>query len=133
MRKNIFSLMLGAVVALASCSQEEVLNNDSVEKSVTFFLKTEQAVTRATATVSRYVVAVYNADGTAEVMPEQEFTTSTISINVNPGTYTFLFWADNGNTEYNAADLKDIQVTNDATNEEAFFCQKEFHSNHRCE
>lgn len=124
MRKKLFSLMLGVVVALASCSQEEVLNNDSAKKSVMFTLETEQPVTRA-ATATRYVVAVYDEQGQNKVVSEQEYATGTISILLNPGTYTFLFWADNGNTNYLATDLTNIQVASTATNEEAFFAKKQ--------
>lgn len=129
MKKRI-SLMLGIVAMLASCSQNEELftdNGNDTTQQVTFTLATDgQPQTRATVEGLRYVVAVYDETGT-EVKPETEFDSNSFSIMLPPGTYTCLFWADYGDANYDAADLKNVtDRKNNATdaNAEAFYARQ---------
>lgn len=130
MKKRI-SLMLGIAAMLASCSQNEELftdNGNNTTQQVTFTLATDgQPKTRATVEGLRYVVAVYDETGTTEVEPETTFDSNSFSIMLPPGTYTCLFWADYGSTNYDAADLKsvkDLKSTEADANAEAFYASQ---------
>lgn len=114
MKKYISLCMLAIVAMLASCSQNEELTaneNDNL-KTVTFSLRMDEMQTRATttATVDRYVMEVYTADGAAAnvfdggTVNHKEQTTADFSIKLDATqSYTCLFWADNG-----AADIYDV-------------------------
>lgn len=130
MKKRI-SLMLGIAAMLASCSQNEELftdNGNNTAQQVTFTLATDgHPQTRATLDGLRYVVAVYDETGTTEVEPETTFNSNSFSIMLPPGTYTCLFWADYGDANYDATDLKNVtDKQNNATgaNAEAFFASQ---------
>lgn len=111
MKKYISLCMLGIAAMLASCSQNEELtaNENNNLKTVTFSLQTGEMQTRATATIDRYVMEVYAADGTAANVFDgstnhKEQTTADFSIKLDATKhYTCLFWADN-----EAADIYDI-------------------------
>ena len=124
--KKILSLMLGIATMFASCSQnEELPSENNSTKQVTFSLSTgSQAQTRAAGSL-RYVMAIYDASGTSEVVAEQEFTSNTFAVRLDPGTYTCLFWADYGSTNYNATNLKSVALQDAATELDAFFAKKD--------
>lgn len=111
MKKYISLFMLAIAAMLASCSQNEELtaNENNNLKTVTFSLQTGEMQTRATATIDRYVMEVYTADGTAANVFDgstnhKEQTTADFSIKLDATkNYTCLFWADNG-----AADIYDV-------------------------
>lgn len=130
MIKKVF-LMLGIAAMLASCSQNEELFTDkgnNTVQQVTFTLATdEKPQTRATTDGLRYVVAVYDEAGTTEVKQETTFKNNSFTILLPPGTYKCLFWADYGNTNYDATDLtsvKDLKSTEADANAEAFYASQ---------
>lgn len=106
-----------------SCSQsEDLLNENDSAKQVTFTLTADgQAQTRAAGDQLRYLVAIYDKNGNKEVKAATEFATNTFNIKLEPGDYTFLLWADYGNDNYNASNLKEVVLNSEtATNPEAF-------------
>ena len=124
--KKILSLMLGIAAMFSSCSQSEesVTQNNNSDKQVTFSLTADNGVqTRATGTL-RYLMAIYDESGQAEVLPATEFSSSTFVVRLDPGTYTCLFWADYGSDNYNATDLKSVVLQDAATDVEAFYAKK---------
>lgn len=121
--------MLGIAAMLASCSNEDVLQetNDSAKNVVTFTatldegMKTRAVVPDDNAGVDRAIVEVY-ADAAATQKVGERVQVSkgtdgkfTFSIpNLNAGQqYTFLFWAYNPNSnDFNITDLKNIKKEN---------------------
>ena len=119
-------LMLGIAAMLASCSNEDVLQetNDSAQNVVTFTATLDEGMkTRAVdpddnARVDRAIVEVY-ADATATQKVGERVEVSkgtdgkfTFSIpNLNAGQqYTFLFWAYNSRAnDFSYTDLKNIK------------------------
>ena len=124
--KHIVLGLLGLVTMLSSCTEtDEIPAIVGDRQHVTFSLSTgSQAQTRATGTL-RYVMAVYDASGTNKVVAEQEFGSSTFAVRLAPGTYTCLFWADYGSTNYNATNLKSVALQDAATELDAFFAKKD--------
>ncbi|MDY4942294.1 MAG: hypothetical protein SO082_03725, partial [Candidatus Limisoma sp.] len=55
---------------------------------------------------------------------ETEFTTSSFAVLLAPGKYTCLFWADYGSANYDATNLKNVALKDDAANAEAFFAKQ---------
>ena len=121
--------MLGIAAMLASCSNEDVLQetNDSAKNVVTFTatldegMKTRAVVPDDNAGVDRAIVEVYaDAAATQKVGERVEVSKGTdgkftFSIpNLNAGQqYTFLFWAYNSLTnDFNNTDLKNIKMKN---------------------
>ena len=124
--KKILSLMLGIATMFASCSQnEELPSENNSTKQVTFSLSTGSLAQTRAAVSLRYVMAIYDASGTSEVVAEQEFTSNTFAVRLDPGTYTWLFWADYGSTNYNATNLKSVALQDAATELDAFFAKKD--------
>ena len=123
--KHIVLGLLGLVTMLSSCTEtDEIPAIVGDRQHVTFSLSTgSQAQTRATGTL-RYVMAVYDASGTNKVVAEQEFGSSTFAVRLAPGTYTCLFWADYGSTNYNATNLMSVALQDAATNAEAFYARQ---------
>ena len=123
--KHIVLGLLGLVTMLSSCTEtEEIPAIVGDRQHVTFSLSTgSQAQTRATGTL-RYVMAVYDASGTNKVVAEQEFGSSTFAVRLAPGTYTCLFWADYGSTNYDATNLMSVALQDAATNAEAFYARQ---------
>lgn len=121
--------MLGIAAMLASCSNEDVLQEttDSAKNVVTFTATLDEGMkTRAVypddnAGVDRAIVEVYaDAAATQKVGERVEVSKGTdgkftFSIpNLNAGQqYTFLFWADNSlANDFNYTDLKNIKKNN---------------------
>ena len=124
--KKILSLMLGIAAMFVSCSQSEefVTQKNNSDKQVTFSLTADNGVqTRATGTL-RYVMAIYDETNTTEVLAATVFNSSTFVVRLDPGTYTCLFWADYGSTNYDASDLKSVALKDAATEVEAFYAKK---------
>lgn len=116
--------MLGIAAMLTSCSQsEDLLNENDSAKQVTFTLTANgQAQTRAAGDQLRYVIAIYDKNGAQVQQNATVFSTNTFEIELNPGDYTFLFWADYGNDNYNASNLKEVELDSErVTNPEAFY------------
>lgn len=128
--------MLGIVATMmASCSQsEDVVIENGTAKQVTFSLSTpdsqsdavkHKARANAAATSDlRYVLAIYDELGTTEVVPETEFSTGSFAVRLDPGKYTCLFWADHGDENYDAADLKSVALKSEASEPEAFYAKQ---------
>lgn len=114
--------MLGIAAMFTSCSQsEDLLNENDSAKQVTFTLTADgQAQTRAAGDQLRYLIAIYDKNGNQVVQNAKAFSTNTFEIKLNPGDYTFLLWADYGNDNYDATNLKEVVLKNEATNPEAF-------------
>lgn len=129
--------MLGIAAMLASCSNEDVLQetNDSAKNVVTFTatldegMKTRAVDTDDNAGVDRAIVEVYaDAAATQKVGERVEVRKGTdgkftFSIpNLNAGQkYTFLFWADNrALNEFDNTDLKNIKKKNDGIGSVAY-------------
>lgn len=123
MRQKLSLLMLGVVATLASCSQNEELQNMDNDGLVNITATVEdEMTTRATAdnddAVTRCLLEVYEAGSTENPAFDGEGTQSgntfTFSLKLDKSkTYDFYCWADDG-TSYNATDLKAITLTADA-------------------
>ncbi len=137
MKKSILSLIAGAIVALASCSQSDDMPGQPQEgvQTATFTIRTP-AVTRSAVTdLSRYIVEAYEgstATGTPAARVEEATGTLTLGLKKNT-EYTFLFWADKGTAKnggtassgyWNTDDLKAVTITSgqESTAGEAAYC-----------
>ena len=122
--KYTYSFVFAVVAMLTSCSESDVLlAEDDNDTNVTFSLTADDVETRA-AVDMRYVMAIYDETETNVVVAETEFTSSTFSVRLDPGKYTCLFWADFGSENYDATNLNDVELSDDATNAEAFFAKQ---------
>lgn len=124
MKKSILSLIAGAVVALASCSQSDEMPGQPQEgvQTATFTIQTP-AVTRGAVTgLSRYIVEAYEGStATGTPAARVEAATGTLTLGLKKNTeYTFLFWADKGRAKtesaassgyWNTDDLKAVTIT----------------------
>lgn len=95
MKKSILSLIAGAIVALASCSQTDEMPGQPQEgeQLATFTIQTP-AVTRAdVAGLSRYIVEVYEGTTATGTFAERvEDSAGTLIVHLKKNTdYTFLF------------------------------------------
>ena len=137
MKKSILSLIAGAIVALASCSQSDDMPGQPQEgvQTATFTIQTP-AATRATVTgLSRYIVEAYEGStATGTPATRVEAATGTLTLGLKKNTeYTFLFWADKGTAKtegttssgyWNTNDLKAVTITSgqESTAGEAAYC-----------
>ncbi|MDY5356459.1 MAG: hypothetical protein SPG52_00745 [Candidatus Cryptobacteroides sp.] len=124
--KNILLSLLGISAMLSSCNKfEEPAAESNDGEEVTFSLSADALEqTRATAGGLRYVMAIYDETGENEIVPETVYDRSTFSIRLDPGKYTCLFWADYGSENYDATNLNDVKLSDDATNAEAFYAKQ---------
>lgn len=128
MKKYIPLCMLGIVAMLASCSQNEELSalttNNGDLQSVTITLAPDAGMqTRAgsTVTIDRYVMEVYNSDGTpanvfdnASTNHKEQPTAAFTMVLDRSKTYHCIFWADNGAADiYDVASLKAVTLKAD--------------------
>lgn len=114
MKKITYLILLAAITALVSCSQNEILTTENGQaKPVTFRLTTDKVATRATPNApTRYKVEVYKTDNLDTPYAQAQATSEDGNLNVTllPGTYTCLFWADCGK-HYNIDDLKNVSCS----------------------
>ena len=124
MKKSILSLIAGAIVALASCSQSDDMPGQPQEgvQTATFTIRTP-AATRGTVTgLNRYIVEAYEGSpATGTPAARVEAATGTLTLGLKKNTeYTFLFWADKGTAKtgnsassgyWNTDDLKAVTNT----------------------
>lgn len=115
--RKLYSLMLVIAMVFVSCSQiDELLTETNGNTQVTFS-PTVDGVEQTRADESlRYVMAIYDETETNVVLAETEFTSSSFAVRLDPGKYTCLFWADYGSANYDATNLKNVALKDDATN-----------------
>lgn len=124
MKKSILSLIAGAVVALASCSQSDDMPGQPQEgvQTATFTIQTPAATRGAVTGLSRYIVEAYEGStATGTPAARVEAATGTLTLGLKKNTeYTFLFWADKGRAKtesaassgyWNTDDLKAVTIT----------------------
>ena len=142
MKKSIFSLMIGAIVALTSCSKSDELPTSPQEGDcLATFTVEAPALTRATPTLSRYIVEAYEGKDLTATPLRVESANGTLELTLKKNTdYTFLFWADKGTAKtatvastgyWDATTLKGVKVTAGKENtvgEAAYCLVKEFNS-----
>lgn len=137
MKKSILSLIAGATVALASCSQLDDMPGQPQEgvQTATFTIQTPAVTRGAVAGLTRYIVEAYEgsaATGTPAARVEEATGTLTLGLKKNT-EYTFLFWADKGTAKtgsaassgyWNTDDLKAVSTTSgkESTAGEAAYC-----------
>lgn len=139
MKKSILSLMAGAIVALASCSQTDEMPGQPQEgeQLATFTIQTPAATRADVAGLSRYIVEVYEGTTATGTFAERvEDSAGTLIVHLKKNTdYTFLFWADKGTAKdesagtpssgyWNTDDLKAVTVTSSKKSDkgEAAYC-----------
>lgn len=126
MKKSILSLIAGAIVALASCSQSDEMPGQPQEgeQLATFTIQTPPTTRTDVSGLSRYIVEAYegsSATGTPAARVEADNGTLTLGLKKDTD-YTFLFWADKGTAKdesagrassgyWNTDDLKAVTVT----------------------
>lgn len=123
MKENLLVWLVTAILIILSACNEETEKPESNQlMAITIAVKTETGIeARASYSeddpLTRCLLEVRDADGllvgeqhTAQVSTDGSFT---FDLRLNPvDKYDFLFWADGGETYYNASDLTDIQVAN---------------------
>lgn len=123
MKENLLVWLLAAILIIVSACNEETEKPESKQlMAITIAVKTETGIgARASYSeddpLTRCLLEVRDADGLlvgeqhmAQVSTDGSFT---FDLRLNPADkYDFLFWADGGETYYNASDLTDIQVAN---------------------
>ena len=123
--KKKFAFMLGIAAMFASCSKTEELTAESeTAKEVTFSLSADSGLQTRAAGTLRYLMAIYDESGQAEVLKATEFGSSSFAVRLDPGKYTCLFWADYGSDNYDATDLKSVALKDAASDMQAF-CAKQ--------
>lgn len=124
MKKNLFSLMLGVVATLASCSQSEsdLTLSQGEAQATTFTIQTQGPAARASVTdLSRYIVEAYEGgDFNADPL-RVEAAVGSLTLSLKQNTeYAFLFWADYGSAQageqassgyWNTDDLQAVSVS----------------------
>lgn len=127
MKKILPFLMLAVIMLLTSCSQDDTLTTQNGKAvPVTFRLTTDKALTRAEVTgLARYEVEVYTKDNLTTPYREGNSANGELSLVLPQGEYTCLFWADYGESNYDANDLKAISRKPDATNPIAYCLKKD--------
>ncbi|MEG2613211.1 MAG: hypothetical protein RR971_06960, partial [Alistipes sp.] len=107
MKKHFFSLMIGAVAALTSCSTSDEAPNlpQSGDQPVTFNIETPPVATRLIDTrLYRYIVEAYANNDLSTPPVRIESNEGSLSLVLKQNTeYTFVFWADNGTAKTNNA------------------------------
>ena len=120
-------LVLAAAVLLASCSQDEVMTDTGPDGLVPVTLSVavgDGVQTRATTTdegpLDRCLIQILEKEkdeaewtkGAVQKMDEANGTYTITNVMLNPEKdYTFLFWADGGESYYTATDLTDVTMT----------------------
>lgn len=137
MKKSILSLIAGAIVALASCSQSDDMPGQPQEgvQTATFTIRTPAATRGAVTGLSRYIVEAYEGStATGTPAARVEAATGTLTLGLKKNTeYTFLFWADKGTAKtesaassgyWNTNDLKAVTITsgNESIGGQAAYC-----------
>lgn len=137
MKKSILSLIAGAVVALASCSQSDEMPGQPQEgvQTATFTIQTPAATRSEVTGLSRYIVEAYEGStATGTLAARVEAATGTLTLGLKKNTeYTFLFWADKGTAKtgsaassgyWNTDNLKAVSITlgKESTAGEAAYC-----------
>lgn len=137
MKKSILSLIAGAVVALASCSQSDEMPGQPQEgvQTATFTIQTPATTRSAVTGLSRYIVEAYEGTtATGTPAARVEAATGTLTLGLKKNTeYTFLFWADKGTAKtgsaagsgyWNTDNLKAVSITpgKESTAGEAAYC-----------
>ena len=137
MKKSILSLIAGAIVALASCSQSDDMPGQPQEgvQTATFTIQTPATTRGAVTGLSRYIVEAYEGTtATGTPAARVEAATGTLTLGLKKNTeYTFLFWADHGTAKtegttssgyWNTDDLKAVSITSgkESTAGEAAYC-----------
>lgn len=139
MRFKFQTLMLGFAVALASCSNDDVLQSENtdglVPVSITASVSDEMTTRTVNATeddaVERCLMQIFTKDGDnltaatddlkgVKTMTKEGNTYVLRGLYLNPNTdYVFLFWADgqtqDETTGYTATDLTKVTMAADAT------------------
>lgn len=128
MKKITYLILLAAIMALVSCSQNEILTTENGQaKPVTFRLTTDKVTTRATSNApTRYKVEVYKADKLDTPYAQATGEDGNLNVTLLPGAYTCLFWADYGEY-YNIDDLKNVNHSSGRFNDPALlaYCLKQ--------
>ena len=137
MKKSILSLIAGAVVALASCSQSDEMPGQPQEgvQTATFTIQTPATTRSAVTGLSRYIVEAYEGTtATGTPAARVEVATGTLTLGLKKNTeYTFLFWADKGTAKtgsaassgyWNTEDLRAVSITpgKESTAGEVAYC-----------
>ena len=129
-KQNIFAV-LAAAVLLASCSQDEMMTDaghDGLVRVTLSAAATDGVQTRATSTtddpLGRCLIQILEKDkdetawtkGTVQGMtPGSDGTYTLTNVMLNPDKeYTFLFWADGGESYYTATDLTAVTFAESA-------------------
>lgn len=145
MKKSIFSLMAGVIIALTSCSQsDEMLTEAQGGEQIVAFTVQTPAVTRAAVEgtkLTRYIVEAYENNNLGEdVTPlRAESSIGSLQLTLKKNTeYTFVFWADGGTAKtettatdgyWNAASLRSVFVKKlNQIGEPAYYAKKQFNS-----
>lgn len=141
--KKIFLIMISAVLTLVSCNKQDInepiSNGENQNGTFTFNLaleapldengKPETVETRATATVARYILEMYEGDikGTKVGYENKD---GIFNVTLKNGVdYVCLFWADGGTSDYDATSLKAVkQTTETATGKVAYYAAKTVNS-----
>lgn len=134
MRKKISTLVLAGAALLASCSQDEMMTGGeaglqpvTLSVSLDKGVQTRAANAQGDEQVSRCLVQILDSEGnpidgytTAQTMEgsEEGGYSKTVVLN-EENTYTLLFWADRGDGNYTATDLKNVSKANEADAAEA--------------
>lgn len=111
MKKILY--IIGVLLALASCTEDELTVQEQDVTGQTFRVAIEEPdyapQTRTTVAMNRYLLEMY--EGNLSDTPEkQSNTTGSFDVTLNKGTdYICLFWADNGTDAYNADNLKAVK------------------------
>ena len=127
-KRNIFAV-LAASVLLASCSQDEVMTDTGPDGLVPVTLSAAmgdgvqtRAATTDDAPLDRCLIQILEKEkdeaewtkGAVQKMDEANGTYTLTNIMLNPEKdYTFLFWADGGESYYTATDLTDVTIASE--------------------
>lgn len=111
MKKILY--IIGVLLALASCTEEDAAVQPQEVTTQTFSVAISEPdyapQTRATVTMSRYLLEIY--EGSLSATPvRQENSSGTFSVVMKKGVdYICLFWADEGADAYDASNLQAVE------------------------
>lgn len=128
MKKILYNIIMCAVLALTSCSKEELptVGGQNPDDSYTFNIGIEEPdyapQTRARVTMGRYLMEMY--EGSLSATPvKMENTNGVFNVELKKGVdYVCLFWADGGAADYDATNLKAVKQTDETKTGTAAYC-----------
>ncbi len=126
MKKALFYI-IGICLALAACTDETLVQEQETTQqtfNVAIGETGDARQTKAAVTMARYMLEMYEGDLSATPV-KIDNATGTFSVTMKKGVdYLCLFWADNGESAYDASSLQAVKQADETQPGTAAYCAK---------